>query len=431
MKLLTVKWSLFLTKKLLKNSFIFVLGDVLNKAVPFFMLPVLTRYLTPEDYGIISLFTVFVSILAVFTGLSIHGAINVNFFKMKKDDLKVFIGNCIIILNVSTFIVLFFIYMLHPLIIEKLNIGIEWIFVGVVLAFSQFLTTINLLLWMAEEKPKPYSIYQISQTLTVTLLSLTLIVGFRMNWEGQLIATTIGTLLFSIISFVFIIKRGYLIFQPKKEYMKDALQFGVPLIPHALASWVITGADRIVIMGILGTSATGIYAVGYQIGMIMGVLVTALNKAWNPYIYKILSTNPTLKDKKKIVKFTYIYFIGIFLFAIIFSKISELLIPYFLGEKFTEATKFILYFSITFSFQGMYFMVTNYIFYVKKTHILAYVTFSTALLHLGLLYLLVNTNGSIGAAQANIITFAVTFFIVWILANKSYPMPWKNWSLNV
>jgi O-antigen/teichoic acid export membrane protein len=46
------------------------------------MLPILTRYLTPEDYGIISVFTVLVSILAVFTGLSIHGAINVNFFKI-------------------------------------------------------------------------------------------------------------------------------------------------------------------------------------------------------------------------------------------------------------------------------------------------------------------------------------------------------------
>ena len=91
-----------MTKKLLKNSFIYILGDVLNKAVPFFMLPILTRYLTPEDYGIIATFTVLVSFLMVFTGLSIHGSISVNFFKMEKEELKIFIGNCLIILNISS-----------------------------------------------------------------------------------------------------------------------------------------------------------------------------------------------------------------------------------------------------------------------------------------------------------------------------------------
>lgn len=288
-----------MNKSLFRNSFIYVLGDVLNKSIPFLMLPILTRYLTPEDYGIIATFTVFVSIIAVFTGLSIHGAINVNFFKMSKVNLKVFIGNCLIVLNISTLIVFILIYLSHPIILERLSLEIEWLFVAVALAFSQFLTTINLLLWMAEQRPKKYSMYQISQTLTITSLSILMIVGFGMNWEGQLIAIAIGTILFSILSFVFIIKRGYLIFKPKQEYIKDALKFGIPLIPHQLAGWIKTGADRIILMSILGATTTGIYAVGYQIGMIISVIVTAFNKAWSPYMFKTLSSEPTLKDKKR------------------------------------------------------------------------------------------------------------------------------------
>lgn len=416
-----------MTKKLFKNSSIYILGDVLNKAVPFFMLPVLTRYLTPEDYGIISVFTVLVSILAVFTGLSIHGAINVNFFKMRKDELKVFIGNSFIVLNVSTLLVFIFAYLLHPIILERLSLELEWLIIAVVLAFAQFLTTINLLLWMAEQRPKAYSVYQILQTFMVTALSLLMVVGFGMNWEGQLLATAIGTFLFSVISFRFIVRRGYLIFQLNKEHIKDALKFGVPLIPHALAAWVKTGADRVVLMSILGATATGIYAVGYQIGMIIGVLVTAFNKAWSPYMYKTLSNEPTIENKKKIVQFTYIYFVGILLFAVCFAYLAELFIPYFLGEKFIASTEFILYFAVAFAFQGMYYMVTNYVFYVKKTHILAYVTFGTAILHVGLLYLFINTSGAIGAAQASVISFALTFFVVWILASKVYEMPWRVW----
>lgn len=414
-----------MNKKLLKNSFVYVLGDVLNKAVPFFMLPVLTRYLTPADYGTISIFGVLVSILAVFTGLSIHGAININFFKMQKNELKAFIGNCLIILNISTFIVLIVVYLFHPIIMQKMALSLEWLIVAVVLAFAQFLTTINLLLWTAEQRPKPYSIYQISQTFTISSLSLLLVVGFGMNWEGQLLATAIGTLLFSVISFVFIIKRGYLIFKPNKEHMKDALKFGVPLIPHALSGWITTGADRIILMSLLGATATGIYAVSYQIGMIVSVLVTAFNKAWAPYLFKTLSNSPTEKDKKNIVYFTYVYFAAVLLFAIIFSYIAEIFTPYFLGEKFIQSTEFICYIAFAFAFDGMYFMVTNYIFYAKKTYILAYVTFSVTILHIGFLYFLINLNGAIGAAQAIMITSIITFLSVWILSHKVYKMPWR------
>ena len=413
------------SKKLFTNSFIYVLSDVLNKAVPFLMLPILTRYLTPSDYGIISIFTVLVSILSIFVGLNIHGAINVNFFKMNKEKLKVFIGNCMIILNISATIVFILLYFTYSYISLKLNIDSVWIFVAAILAFANFLTTINLLLWMAEENPKLYGIYQISQTFVVASLSIFLVVGMNMGVTGQLLATSIGSLLFSFLSFVFIIKRGYLLFSFKKDYIKEALAFGIPLIPHSLSGWIKTGADRIVLMGLVGASATGIYSTGYQIGMIMSVLVSAFHKAWTPYLYKLLSNSPTKEIKEKVVKITYAYFVIIFMLAILFSYLANILIPYFLGAKFIGASEYIIYFMIAFAFQGMYFMVVNYIFYEKKTYILAYITFGTAIIHIGLLYWLIAKNGSIGAAQATMISFAITFFAIWFYASKVYNMPWN------
>lgn len=420
-----------MTKKLFKNSFIFIFGDILNKSVPFFMLPVLTRYLTPEDYGIISIFSVMVSILAVFTGLSIHGAINVNFFKLKKDELKEYIGNAIIILNISTVITFILVFLFAPFILERLNLEKEWLFVAVILAFAQFLTTINMLLWTAEQRPKPYSIYQIAQTLVTTSLSILLVVGFGMGWEGQLLATTMGVLLFSIISFIFILKRGYVLFNFNRNHIKDALKFGVPLIPHALGGWIKTGADRIMIMSLIGSYATGIYSVGYQFGLIIGVIVMAFNKAWSPYLFKKLSDNPTEAEKINIIKFTYLYFVGIVSFSLLFAYVADLLIPYFLGEKFIEASQYIIYFAVAFAFNGMYFMVTNYIFYEKKTHLLAYITFFTAVVHIGLLYVLIQINGAIGAAQATLISFVITFLLTWCLSSKTYSMPWNIWRKNV
>ena len=42
-------------KRISKNSFWFALGTILTQAMGFFLLPLYTRFLTPADYGIISI----------------------------------------------------------------------------------------------------------------------------------------------------------------------------------------------------------------------------------------------------------------------------------------------------------------------------------------------------------------------------------------
>lgn len=414
-----------MTKLFYKNSIIFVLGDILNKSVPFFMLPVLTRYLTPEGYGKVAMFTVLVSILFVFVGLTIHGAINVNYFRLNKSQLKVYISNTMMILAVSASIIFVFVWIFSPYLLKKILLERQWLLIAVVLAAAQFLTTVNLGLWMIDEKPKFYTIYQITQTLLTSALSILFVVGYNMGWEGELLAISLGTVTFSIISMGFIYKRGYFLWEFNKEYTVDALKFGIPLIPHTLSGWIKTGADRVIIMYVLGSAVVGVYSVAYQISMVILVLVTALNKAWIPYLFKTLSSKPSFSEKIKIVKFTYVYFIIVIVIAFIFTIIAQLLIPYFLGEKFILASEYIIYFSMAFSFQGMYFMIGNYIFYVKKTHILSYVSLLSAVIHMLLLYLFLEKYGIIGAAYTTCISAFITFILVWYLSAKVYPMPWN------
>jgi len=411
--------------KYLENSIIFVLGDVLNKAIPFFLLPVLTRYLTPEGYGIISIITALISVLVVFTGINVPGAINVSYFKLSKENLEIYIGNAIIVANIATLIMFVLIYLFSPYIVEKLLIEREWLFVAAALAFSQLMTTINLILWVVEKKSKPYALYQISQTLVTTAITLVLIIGFGFDWEGRILAISIGTVMFSMISVLFLLKRGYLSLRPSPVYLKELLKFGVPLIPHALSGWVRTGADRFILVFFLGSSSVGIYSAAYQIGLVVSILATAFHKVWNPYMLETLSSAPTKDSKIKIVKFTYLYFVSVVIFALIFSLSAKVFVPYVLGPQFFEASEYILYFSLAFAFQGMYFMISSYIFYAEKTHILAYVSTATAIIHLVLLYILVDVNGAVGAAQATLISFSLTFFMTWRLSNKVYPMPWS------
>ena len=76
---------------------------------------------------------------------------------------------------------------------------------------------------------------------------------------------------------------------------------------------------------------------------------------------------------------------------------------------------------------AMYFMVANYLFVVKKTHLLAMVTVFTGVTKVELTYLLIQANGAIGAAQASAIAFFLSFLLTWIISARAYPMPWRFW----
>jgi O-antigen/teichoic acid export membrane protein len=351
------------------------------------------------------------------------GAVNVNYFKITKNQLKIYIANTLIIVSMSSILVFITVLAFNDNLAVLLDIPPMWLFIGVIVTLAQFLTMLNLGLWQVEQRPREFGSYQMAQMLVSTTLVLTFVVGFEMGWEGSLIGQASATILFSLISFGFIYKRGYLLFHVNEADIKDALRFGIPLIPHALSGWFRMGVDRVLLTTLIGTSATGIYSVGYQFGMIVGILATAFNQAYSPFLYKKLAIIDE-RGKRRLVKFTYLYFAGILMFAGLLSEISPYIIQNFLNEKYHSSTEIVSWVVYGAAFQGMYFMVVNYIFYTKKTSGLSSITFITGLLHVGISYYLINQNGMIGAAQATTISFFITFILVWGLSAKIHSMPW-------
>ena len=386
----------------------------------------MTRYLTPTDYGIVATFNILLEVMVVFVGLSMNGAVNVNFFKLNRDKLKRYIGNVFSILLCNFLLVLTIVYTLKSYFSFFSKFPENWIPYIVVVALFQSIFAIILGLWQVEQKPLPYRLFQISRTILDTSLSVVFVVLFCWGWQGRLLGVIIASIVFGLLSIFIIIKRKYITISLNKEYIKDALFFGVPLIPHALGGWIITGIDRIFINSMVGVDATGIYTVGYQVGMIIGLLTNSFNLAWSPFLYEKLKENNYL-TKIKIVKFTYLYDVAIVIIALALSFIAPYFLKFFVSENFYFSYKYVLWIALANAFGGMYFMVVNYIFYVKKTYILAWVTFSSAGINIVLNYFFIKANGAIGAAQATTITFFVEFIMVWILSAKVYKMPWAIW----
>lgn len=185
--------------------------------------------------------------------------------------------------------------------------------------------------------------------------------------------------------------------------------------------------DRIFITNMVDISETGMYAVGYQFAMVINMLCGSFNQAWVPWLYAKLKDG---RDEVTIVKITYIYFVMVVIFALGLTWIAPLVMRFYVGESFSGAHRFVLWIAIGYAFNGMYKMLTTYIFFVQKTYILAWITFFTAIVNVAANYLFINYEGAIGAAKATALSFFISFVLTWILAAKVYKMPWSLKKLN-
>src|SRR5688572_13090559 len=233
--------------------------------MPLLLLPVLTRELSPPDYGVVAMFGIFLSIFGAFTGLSVHGAIGVRYFQLDSRALAEYVGSCIIILVIATAAMLLVVTALGTELERVSGVPTAWLLVAVVISGLQVLGAIRLSLWQAAKQAAKYGAFQISQSLLNGGLSLLLVLAAGLGWRGRVLGQVAAIALFSVVAFCLLRVDG-LVAKSRawREQSRDAIKFGVPLIPHVLGALATATAGQTIVMNMFGAAETGLYVVGAQ-----------------------------------------------------------------------------------------------------------------------------------------------------------------------
>lgn len=411
-------------KGLLRNSVVYLLSNILNAAIPFLLLPILTRYLSPAAYGLVAMFQMALVFLAAFTGLSVHGAANRKFFDRDEGiDLQAYIGSCVQILLVSTFLVLLLVWLFRISFVNLTGLTEYWLLVAVIVSGASFLVQLLLGQWLVRSRSRQYGVFQVGQSLFNLVLSLFLVVGLGWGWEGRLWGLSLAVVGAGLFALTILIASGQLRMSWRPDYVRSALTFGVALAPHVMGMAMFNVLDRVIIQQSHGLGQTGIYMVAVQLALGMVVVSDAINKAYVPWLYTRLKADEP-EVKRRIVAGTYLYFVVALLMALIVSLVAPWFVPWFAGPDYTEAGGVLGWLALGQAFNGMYLMVTNYIFYSQRTGMLSLVTVSTGALYLCLVYLFVDTRGIEGAGMAFAIAMSLRFVMTWYVAHQRHPMPW-------
>lgn len=408
--------------ELFKSSSVYTIASFSNAVIPFLLLPFLTTRLTPSDYGIITMFATIQAFLYPILGVNLEGAIARKFYS-KDTDLSEYIGNCLLIFICTTILSLGLFLAFSNIIESYTKIPRNWIPIIPVVCAGQFLSNLVLALWQVREKPMNYASFQISQSFVNALLTILFIFALSYDWTGRILAICLTTFLFALITLFIFWKQHDVKFIYNLTYIKHALKYGGGLVPHAIGGMLILMTNRMFLTKMVSIEDSGMYGVAAQVSSVIAFLTFSFNNAYVPWLFKKLSGGQQ-KDKLQIVKITYIYFALILIIGLVYFLVQPIIFKLFVGAKFLPALQYCFWITLGFVFQGMYFMVTNYINYAEKTHIQALVTICVGLFNIPLNYFCIKIFGAIGAAISFAAIFSLFFIFTWLLSAKVYPMPW-------
>jgi O-antigen/teichoic acid export membrane protein len=418
-----------LNSRLIKGSAVYLLSNIVSAAIPFALLPVLTRYLSPAEYGEVGMFQTLVSALAAFVGLTAVGAVSRKYFDVgiQAGELGEFVGSCFLVLAASAVLVFVGVFIFEQEISRQIGLVGHWVLVSVAVAAANFVIQMRLGIWQVQNKPVLYGMLQLGQSMANMVLSLVLVVGLLQGAEGRLEAQIFASFTFAALSVYILFQDDLIVFRWRPDHIKEILYFGIPLIPHVAGIFLLGSFDRFVVTSKLGLAEAGIYVVAVQLASVIGIILDAISKAYVPWLYERLKRDVPA-EKCAIVRWTYLYFVGVLGMAGLAFLIGPGLAVFIAGEGYADAGKVVGWLALGQAFIGMYLMVTNYTFYSRRTGMLSLATIASGILNVGLLLVLVDRAGLFGAAVAFAISMAVRFLLVWRVAQTCHPMPWFSFT---
>lgn len=371
------------TNKNFRNGVLFALFSFFNTGVNFVIMLVMARFIKPDSYGQLSLFTTMVSLLSIFVCLNTNGFIGVNFFSSSKEKIQRLL-NVVLLTSLLVYIVMLTMMCCFTSTFEQMSgLILVYQFYAISFCLLNVVNTLLLDIWRLEEKVWKYGIFSVLLILCNLILTI-LFVGFlKWDWQGRMYAQVITCACFVLLALYVLIKKNYLgrIF-PKKEDFVNAYRFGIPLIPHTTSFWLRQGLDRYIINSFFVQSVVGFFSFAYNFANIIQIVGMAFNASNSVYIYKTLSDFDVAKrqnlqrDCRLLVvlyaALTLVIFIGAYLF-----------IP-FMFPKYEESIRYVFPLCIGAMFHCFYLVYVNILFFYKKTKQLMYITFPLSLLHVAL-----------------------------------------------
>ncbi len=382
-----------------RASFWFLICGILQNGLQVITLPIFTRLLTIEQYGLSSTYFAWNDLVVVICTLRLSYGVFSNGL-LKYEDKKDYFEAAIMGLTTTVSAIMLILFLIFHQAVQSL---FDMSFILCFTLFACQICSPAMLFWTVRNKfeyqYQKFTIVTIVLSVGTTLLNLVAVLYF--DYDHGIVKILSYQIVWTAIYLVFYIR----IFYHGKtfydgEIWKYALKFNLPLIPYFLSTIVLDKADRIMIGEFCGQEMVALYSVSYNLGRLMVLLTSAVDNTFTPWAYQKMKE----KNYGNIKNVSLTIMIGFLGAATCFMLFAPELIMIFADSKYSIAVYVIPPVVGSYFFTMLYNLVSKVEFYLEKTKMVAIITVSAAVLNIVLNYIAIPRFGYVSAGYTTLIS---------------------------
>lgn len=398
-------------KSFVKAGALYTVGNILVRGLGFLSIPIFTRLMLPEDYGVYNVFMSYAAVVTIIVNVAFHT--NLKNYKFDfPDDFEKYSATCFFLAYFGSAIL--FLLSCGFTFFNLVNISYFLVTFIALESLAQACVTYYVSYLSLKVKTTSYLIISLLYSVSSILLSVFLIKsGFlETAAKNRILGVVVPNLLVAL--YITNIFRKNTNFAKLKEYLKYGLKISLPLLPHAFAQIILSQFDRMMISEMDSFAAAGIYSFAFNVSSILLIVASSCDTAWEPWFFEKMSSEK-YDEIKRNSKIYSVFFLMLAVGLVFISpEFATLLAP----EEYAESVYSAIPLIGSAFFLFMYYLPSGIEYFLKKTAYISVGTVSAAVLNIVLNYFTIKYYGYKAAAYTTVFCHVVYFVFHVLMAKK-------------
>lgn len=415
---------------LLRGSLLYTLGNFLPRVAAFALLPVYTAAMSPAGFGIFSLMLSLIGVLVILYRLGLDGALLRLHFDVAPRRRPALYTSMAVATLLAVVLLSALVGLLTAPVFDRIFRGVPFVPYGLLALATAGTTAFQYIpsaLYRATERPERFVAFSAAAFVIGAVASLFFLLVLRLGAVGGLLGQLVaGIAVMGATGLILLRLRRRRV---DRSLIRAGLSFGLPLVPHGLAGWVLNLSDRWLIGLLIGLptlqaqAAVGIYSLGYALAQGVSLAAISFNAAWIPFFY---ARGEGEHGPGLLREMTTLTYGGLALLAAVVAvfgrELTDLLATARWGPSALVAADVIPVVALASLIYGLYFMVVSPIFLLRRTRVLPLLTLGAGVANVVANLVLIPRIGIMGAAWSTLLGYLILTTLTYLYARSGYPL---------
>lgn len=399
--------------KALRSGVGYTLGNILIKGINFLTLPIFSRLLSPEEFGVYNVFASYDMILFVLIGLALHTSIqsaNLEF----RGKINSYTSSISLIYVLNALVALVVAVLFRKALGQVLSLPPASLTMLVLGSFSTAVIQLyNTRISLDYSYKKYLLVSACSSILNITLSLVLILTVFSENRAmGRIIGASLPAFLISVVLLISFFRKETPRFS--KTYWKFGVKYSLPIVPHGISQMLLNQCDRIMISKMVSDAAAGIYSLAGNIKLILVIITESVNTAWTTWFYSQMDKGEKTAIQKRATQLLLLFFILTTGLMALSPELVQLL-----GGSAYAAGKYVAIPLVLDAFAlFLYNLVVPAQYYAKKTTYIMYGTMAAAVVNIVLNYVFIKLFGFVAAAYTTLASYLLFAAVHYCISGK-------------